>query len=683
VARTNTRRSAVRHLISLIVIILGLGVLAGGLAVWGGGSITPRLGLDLEGGTELVLEPVLEGGQQVSAGQIDQAVQIIRQRIDANGVSEAEIATQGGKNIVVSIPGTPTTEQLDAIRKPSQLRFRPVFVQTYSDPTLGRAPSGTASGTATPSGAATGPATPSGTASGAATTGTPAATPTPSATATASATASASATAQNGILPQALRAATTAATTAATPAAGATSAAAPAATTPTTTAPATGAATTAATPTPAPTPPSAAETEAAVKAQASTGLQTMGIAKAKADEAAAKVAAEYAALDCSKPGALDKVVDIKDAPMATCGADGVSKYVLGPVEIDGSQIADATSGFQPGPNGAPSSIVEVALSFNSEGAKIFAAVTKRLYGLQSQPPLDQFAVVLDKAVITAPQARAVISDGRASITGSFTTDSAKALAQQLKFGALPISFALQTSDSITPQLGDEQLRLGLLAGFIGLLLVVVYSLLQYRALGLVTVVSLVVAAVLTYLAVTVLGTAIGFRLTMAGVTGLIVAIGVTADSFIVYFERIRDEVRDGRPLVAAVETGWKRARRTIIAADAVNFIAAAVLYFLASANVRGFAFTLGLTTLIDLLVVVLFTHPTVQLLARTTFFGGGHRWSGLDPQRLGAKESYRYRGAGRFGGPGTSAGRSTSGGATAASPTSTAAGSSRLSERKA
>jgi len=384
----------------------------------------------------------------------------------------------------------------------------------------------------------------------------------------------------------------------------------------------------------------------------STGLVGLGWDKAKADAAATKVAKEYTALDCSAPGAVDKIQDDPTQPIATCGEDRVTKYVLGPSEIDGSEIADATSGYQPGPNGQPTSIVEVALSFKDAGKAKFAAVTKRLYGLQSQPPLDQFAVVLDKAVITAPQARAVITDGRASITGSFTIDSAKQLAEQLKFGALPISFALQTQDNITPQLGEEQLRIGLLAGFIGLLLVVIYSLLQYRALGLVTVASLVVASVITYLAVTVLGTTHGFRLTMAGVTGLIVAIGVTADSFIVYFERIRDEVRDGRPLVAAVETGWKRARRTIIAADGVNFIAAGVLYFLASSNVRGFAFTLGLTTLIDLLVVILFTHPTVQLLARTKFFGGGHKWSGLDPERLGAKEAVRYRGRGQFGAPG-------------------------------
>jgi preprotein translocase subunit SecD len=619
VARSSTKKSARRSLLALIVVILGLGALTAGLAKWGDGSMTPRLGLDLEGGTELVLQPQLNGTETISEGQVNRAVDIIRQRIDANGVSEAEITTQGGRSIVVSIPGQPTAEQLDALKKPSQLRFRAVYVQALDSNAAQVNPSGTPTGTST--------GTPTGTPSGTATsTGTPKATTTPST----------SATAQNGVVPDALRAATTPATPTATPTGTPTG---------TATTPAPAATETA----PAPTP---AETEAAVKAQASTGLVGLGWDKVKADAAAAKVAKEYVALNCGKPGAIDAVKDDPAQPIATCGEDRITKYVLGPSEIDGSEIADATSGYQPGPNGQPTSIVEVALSFKDAGKAKFAAVTKRLYGLQSQPPLDQFAVVLDKAVITAPQARAVITDGRASITGSFTIDSAKQLAEQLKFGALPISFALQTQDNITPQLGEEQLRIGLLAGFIGLLLVVIYSLIQYRALGLVTVASLVVASVITYLAVTVLGTTHGFRLTMAGVTGLIVAIGVTADSFIVYFERIRDEVRDGRPLVAAVETGWKRARRTIIAADAVNFIAAGVLYFLASSNVRGFAFTLGLTTLIDLVVVMLFTHPMVQLLARTEFFGNGHKWSGLDPQRLGAKESVRYRGRGQFGAPG-------------------------------
>ena len=619
-ARTSIKKSATRSLIALAVLILGLGGLAVGLSAWGGGQLSPRLGLDLEGGTEMVLQPVLVGNATVTEGQVNQAVDIIRQRIDANGVSEAEIATQGGRNIVVSIPGTPTADQLDAIRKPSQLRFRAVYVQELD----------TSAAQATPGGTATGTPTPSGTTS-------------PAGTPSASATPSTSATAQNGAVPQALRAATGTPTTSAT-ASTASASATPAAT-----------ATTAA--------PSAADTEAAIKEQASKGLVGIGWDKAKADAAAATVAKQYVALNCATPGAVDKIVDDPALPIATCSDDRSQKFVLGPVEIDGSEIADASSGFQPGPNGQPTSIVEVVLSFKDAGKQKFAEVTKRLYGLQGQPPLDQFAVVLDKSVITAPQARAVISDGRASITGSFTIDSAKQLAQQLKFGALPMSFALQTQDDITPQLGEEQLSLGLLAGLIGLLLVVVYSLFQYRALGFVTVVSLLVAGLLTYLSVTILGTTHGFRLTMAGVTGLIVAIGVTADSFIVYFERIRDEVREGRPLVAAVETGWKRARRTIIAADAVNFLAAVVLYVLASANVRGFAFTLGLTTIIDLVVVMLFTHPTVQLLARTKFFGGGHKWSGLDPKRLGARETPRYRGAGQFGPsrPAATAGASTAG----------------------
>jgi len=600
VARSiTTKKAALRSLAVLLALTVGLAVLAGGLFQWADGQLTPRLGLDLEGGTEMVLAPVVEDGSAVNPGQLDRAVEIIRQRIDANGVAESEISTQGGRNIVVAIPGSPSEEQLDAIRKPSQLRFRAVFLQDFERAAPQASPEGT------PSGTATGTAT---------TTGTP--------------TPSASTTAASGVIPEALRAATTAPTTSAT-----------ASPTVTATTPAS---------TETPAAPTGAELEAAVAAQTSQGLLTLGWEQDKADQAAAKVAKEYVGLNCLEPGAVDRAPDLKDAPMATCGEDGVSKYVLGPVEIDGSEIGDATSGYQPGPTGQPTSIVEVRLSFKDEGRTKFAEVTKRLVGLQGQPPLDQFAVVLDKRVITAPQAKAIITDGRASITGSFTLDSAQRLAEQLKFGALPMSFALQTNDTITPQLGEEQLRLGVLAGLIGLILVVIYSLFQYRALGLVTVFSLVVAAVLTYLALVVLGTTHGFRLTMAGVTGVIVAIGITADSFIVYFERIRDEVREGRPLVAAVETGWKRARRTIIAADAVNLLAAVVLYLLASANVRGFAFTLGLTTLIDLAVVVLFTHPMVQLLARTEFFGNGHKWSGLDPERLGAKESPRYRGRGQF-----------------------------------
>ncbi len=265
-----------------------------------------------------------------------------------------------------------------------------------------------------------------------------------------------------------------------------------------------------------------------------------------------------------------------------------------------------------------------------------------------EQPQNQLAATLDSRVIVAPSFNEAIPNGKASITGNFTITGARDLAQQLKFGALPISFDLQTRNQISPTLGGEQLRYGLYAGLVGLLLVVLYSLAQYRLLGLVTIASIVAAGLLTYLAITILGWSHNYRLDMAGVTGLIVAIGFTADSFIVYFERIRDELREGRSLESAVATGWARAKRTILIADGVNFLAAIVLYLLASSSVRGFAFTLGLTTLLDILIVFFFTHPVVTLLARLKFFHGGHPMSGLDPDKLGAVKKTSYAGRGRF-----------------------------------
>lgn len=312
--------------------------------------------------------------------------------------------------------------------------------------------------------------------------------------------------------------------------------------------------------------------------------------------------------------------------------------------VGGLAITPGAAGFQIGQNGVPTSIVEIQLTFDSDAAKTYGDLSIEMLNLPS--PRNQLASTLDSRVIVAPSFNEAIPGGQASITGGFGFEEAQDLAKQLKFGALPISFDLQTRTQISPTLGEEQLRLGLIAGLVGLLLVVGYSLLQYRALGLVTVASIVVAAVLTYLVITLLGWTQNYRLDMAGVTGLIVAIGVTADSFIVYFERIRDELRDGRTLRTAVETGWRRARRTILVADGVNFLGALVLYLLASSSVRGFAFTLGLTTLIDVFVVYFFTHPLVALLSRRKFFADGHPWSGVDPNRLGT--AGRYVGRGRF-----------------------------------
>ncbi|MEP6479093.1 MAG: protein translocase subunit SecD, partial [Rhodoglobus sp.] len=287
----------------------------------------------------------------------------------------------------------------------------------------------------------------------------------------------------------------------------------------------------------------------------------------------------------------------------------------------------------------------VYITFDDKGTKEFADVTTRLYALTGAQ--HQFAIVLDGKVISAPTTNAIITDGKPMISGSFTQATSKTLADQLKFGALPIGFEVQSRDTISATLGSSQLLSGLLAGLIGLILVVAYSLLQYRALASVTIASLVISATITYLLITLFSWTQGLRLSLAGVAGLIVAIGITADSFIVYFERIRDELRDGRGLESAVDAGWKRAIRTIIASDTVNLLAAVILFALAVGNVRGFAFTLGLTTVIDLIVVSLFTHPVLQLIGRTAFFGEGHRFSGLDPKALGAV----YRGRAQFRSP--------------------------------
>jgi len=567
-------RGPVRTLSVLIIIIFGLYGLLAAASTWSDSQRTPKLGLDLEGGTQLILTPKLVGNQTINEGQTTKAVDIIRQRVDGSGIAEAEVTTQGGSNIVVSLPGTPDKATIASLQKSSQLRFRSVLTLGPGAPTPVATPTGTA--TATPTGTSTGKAKASGSSS-------------PTAKATGTATPSA----KSGF-PQALAAATT--------------------------------------PAPTPTRQTAATTPAAKHANASDPAWITP-----------DVAAAYTALNCSNPKDVEAIVDDPAKPMVTCSVDGRAKYILGPAEVLGSEVSNATSGQQQNQGGSTGQW-EVLLSFNAAGSTAFCDVSSRLVALPT--PRNQFGIVLDNQVISAPVTQAALCAGNASITGSFTGASAKVLADQIKFGALPMSFTRQTQDTISPQLGSDQLRLGLIAGAIGLLLVVLYSLLQYRALGLVTVSSLVIAAAITYALVTLLGWSYGFRLTMAGVTGLIVSIGITADSFIIYFERVRDEVRDGRQLRAAVETGWVRARRTILISDSVSFLAAVVLYALAASNVRGFAFTLMLTTIVDIVVVMMFTHPTLSILAGTKFFGEGHKWSGLDPERLGAR-TVVYAGRGR------------------------------------
>ncbi len=531
-AKSSPAKKAWRSLTWLGVIIVGLIALNTAGVLTGGGSWTPKLALDLEGGTQIILAPKLESGQSVSSDQLNEAVKIIRQRIDSAGVSEAEINTQGGQNIVVSIPGVPDDATINRIESSAKLEFRPVLVA------------------GAPSAAAVGE----------------------------------DVVGEDGVA------------------------------------------------TPVPTPTIDPNLESTPTAVPTDGSDLNWITPA--------LQAQYEAFDCSKIDTTN--VAPAAEPLVTCEADESIKYILGPVEVSGENVSDATNGQQTTQSGATTGEWIVNIVFDGTGAKAFADVSTRLNGLTGAQ--NQFAIVLDGNVISAPRTLAVITDGNAQISGNFDQDNSKALADQLKFGALPISFTVQSQDTISATLGSSQLSGGLIAGLIGLILVVIYSLIQYRLLGLVTVASLSVAAVITYLLITILSWREGYRLSLAGVAGLIVAIGITADSFIVYFERVRDELRDGRGLESSVEAGWKRALRTILASDAVNVLAAGVLFIVAVGNVKGFALTLGLTTLVDVLVVMLFTHPMLQLLARRKFFSDGNKLSGLDPRALGAT----YRGRAKF-----------------------------------
>lgn len=488
----------------------------------GKSSWAPELALDLQGGTQIVLGAVTEDGSDPTQEQLDQAAAIIRQRVDAAGVAEADITTEGGRNIVVQIPGTADEETRARIQASAQLEFRSViYVGDPATEFVGE------DGNATPY-----------------------PTPDPSA---------------NDV-------------------------------------------------------PTAEPTDGSDMSWVTEKLQS-----------------EFLAFDCADPD--NTAADApEDEPLITCDDTGSVKYILGPMELSGDAIDDATSGRAP-----DSGAWTVNLVLDGNGTDVFGKISQRLYQNQIDglSPRDQFAFVLDGKVISAPQMNAQILNGKPSISGSFNQETAETLADQLKYGALPLSFTTESSDTVSATLGTQQLQIGLIAGLIGLALVAVYSLLSYRALGSVIIASIAVMGVLTYIIVCILAWRLGFRLSLAGVAGLIVSIGFTADSFIVYFERIRDELRDGKSITGAVEDGWGRAKRTIYISKSINILAAVVLYILADSTVKGFAFTLGLTTLIDVFIFVIFTHPVMQLLARTRFFGGGHKLSGLDPDALGAV--YRTR----------------------------------------
>jgi preprotein translocase subunit SecD len=333
--------------------------------------------------------------------------------------------------------------------------------------------------------------------------------------------------------------------------------------------------------------------------------------------------------------------------VVSCDAQG-GKYVLDKAVFKGTDVTSANAGLLP-----DSSQWAVNLTLDGPATHAFGALATNQYdryypnirGSEDDAVLDQTAMTLDGDVVSSPLTEDALTSGQFAVSGPstapFTEAQADQLADQLKYGALPLSFKLLADNTISAQIGHASLVGGLTAGVIGLTLTVSYLFIYYRGLGLVSVSSLLIAALLACLALVLLSRYQDFTLSLSGIAGLVVAIGITADSFIVFFERLRDEVRDGKPLRPAVEHGWRRARRTILVSDTVSFLAAVVLYHFAVSDVQGFAYTLGLTTLIDVIVVFLFTKPVLTLLTGTRFYGGGHPWSGLDPQRLGRRAPWR------------------------------------------
>ena len=544
-ARPVTSARPLRLMVAMMVVIVGLAA----WAFWPGTDHSVKLGLDLQGGTQITLQPkpVVEGATMTD-DQLQQTVSILRQRVDGLGVAESEVTTQGsgeGATIVVSVPGLSQDRLLELVQRTALLDFRPVWEILTPAPV-------TAQASPSPSDAAASAS----------------ATPEPSASASPSASVAAS--------------------------------------------------------------PSASPTSSA--ATGSTIVQ--------ATENTPEYQAELANLDCTNPEIYNGgTPDDPTKWLGTCEKTGAAKYNLQPAFIKGTNVTSASAVIQQNGVGWV-----VSLQFDSEGAAALADASKTLSalpecGTPGANPCNAFAIVLDGTVVSAPRFNEPILGGQAQIEGNFTAQEANDLASILKYGALPVTLEPVDVTSISATVGNDQLRAGILAGLLGLVLVMLYLFFYYRVLGLAAIASLIVAGGVTYLALVVLGKTVGLTLTLAGVAGAIVAIGITADSFIVYFERIRDEIREGRSLRQACDSGWVRARRTLLAADFVSILAAVVLYVLSVGSVRGFAFVLGLTTVIDIIVAFWFAHPLVVLMGRSRWMQKGSRMTGLSTKAMVAPES--------------------------------------------
>ncbi|MFI8565794.1 protein translocase subunit SecD [Rhodococcus sp. NPDC078407] len=524
---------------------------------------SPKLGIDLQGGTRVTLTARTPDGNAPTQESLRQAQQIIETRVNGLGVSGSEVVVDGD-NLVITVPGDDSS-QARTLGQTARLFIRPVLGSVA--PSAGQ-DAGSQQAPVDPAA----PADPSAPAA-------PAASEDPATPAAP----------QSRVFPAQDPSAVDPTPTPATPA--------PATDAPTTDDPA----------------------DDASLSDADRAAQEIADAKAlrqSEDPQIQQLALQ--SLDCN---AADPLAGNDDPalPLVACSTDGTAVYLLGPTIIDGQQIDDATSGFD-----SQQAQFQVSLTFDSDGSNTWAQFTAA--NLQKQA-----AFVLDSKVISAPVIQGATPAGSAtSITGNFNAQTASELANTLKYGSLPLSFVSSEAETVSATLGLASLEAGLIAGAIGLALVLVYCLLYYRALGLLTALSLVLAGLVVYGLIVLLGRWISFTLDLAGIAGLIIGIGMTADSFVVFFERIKDEIREGRSFRSAVPRGWARARKTILSGNAVSFIAAAVLYILAVGQVRGFAFTLGLTTILDIIVVVLVTWPLVYLASKSKF------WSKPSVNGLGA-----------------------------------------------
>jgi len=528
-AVSTRRRRPAATLISFVAVLLILVAILAFSRTW-----TPKLGLDLSGGTTITLTAKNPSGTgPVDQASLQQARTIIEQRVNSLGVGEATVTTTGNNQIQVSVPNVQGDQLVAMVGQTAQLEFRRVYQ--------------VAAATVVADGQATElPAVP-------------------------------------------------------------------------------------ATVTPRPSDPT---TELPTDQAGRLALLTTQLAWTPSDQDNT----DFTDFQCS-----DTMPQVWDQPFFAClrsdiaGAQGQnSKYLLGPRMLEGNLITQAAAGI---PQNSVSWVV--TLSFDSLGAALFSQATGDLAGATS--PTDQFAIVLDGKVISAPSVNEKIPNGSAQITGSFNQQTATNLANVLKYGALPLTFDLSNVDTVSATLGGDQLTAGLIAGGIGLLLVVVYSIIYYRGLALAVFTSLLMAGGMTYMLIVLLGESMGFALSLPGLAGAIVAIGVTADSFVIFFERVRDEAREGRSIRTAVETGWDKARRTIVVADSVSLLSAVILFILSIGTIKGFAFTLGLTTVVDVIMIFFFTKPLVSLLVRTKFFGTGQRGSGFEAEHLGIAATRRPR----------------------------------------